>query len=139
MGTPFSRALTATGGTGPYTFSLLSGALPPGLTLSSAGVISGTPTANGVASFTVRAVDTLGNVGTRALTLSIGTVSLTVNPPTLPPPITGQPYSQTVIGVGGTGPYRFATDAKTVNGKNGAAEGNATPPGPPLEEPQVRD
>lgn len=132
VGTPFSRALTATGGTGPYTFSLLSGALPPGLTLSSAGVISGTPTANGVASFTVRAVDTLGNVGTRALTLSIGTVSLTVNPPTLPPPITGQPYSQTVIGVGGTGPYRFAIvggalpPGLTLNPATGVISGTPT-------------
>ena len=69
---PYSQTLSASGGTGPYTFSLLSGALPAGLTLSSAGVISGTPTAGGTAVFTVQALDSLGNAGTRTYTLNIG-------------------------------------------------------------------
>jgi hypothetical protein len=45
-GVPYNVALSATGGQAPYTWSLASGSagLPPGLTLSSAGVISGTPT-----------------------------------------------------------------------------------------------
>jgi hypothetical protein len=48
--------LTAQGGTLPYHWSLASGALPPGLSLSSAGAISGTATATGTFSFTVRLV-----------------------------------------------------------------------------------
>lgn len=43
IGSPYSEQLVAVGGVGPYTFSLV-GILPPGLTLSPSGLISGTPT-----------------------------------------------------------------------------------------------
>jgi Putative Ig domain len=54
----YSATLSATGGKTPYTWSLTSGALPPGLKLSSAGVISGTPTTAGTYNFTVGVSDT---------------------------------------------------------------------------------
>ncbi len=57
VGTPYNATLSASGGISPYTWSLGSGALPAGLTLSSAGVISGTPTAQGSFSFTVAVKD----------------------------------------------------------------------------------
>ena len=41
-GTPFSQTLTSSGGVGPYTYTLQTGALPVGLSLTSGGVISGT-------------------------------------------------------------------------------------------------
>ncbi|HJQ40969.1 MAG TPA: Ig domain-containing protein [Thermoanaerobaculia bacterium] len=44
VGVPYSFQLHACCGTSPYTFSIYSGSLPPGLTLSSGGLISGTPT-----------------------------------------------------------------------------------------------
>lgn len=47
---------TASGGTGPHTFSA-TGTLPPGLTLSTAGVLSGTPTTTGSYAFSVRPRD----------------------------------------------------------------------------------
>jgi hypothetical protein len=50
-------ALTATGGTAPYTWAVTAGALPGGVLLSSAGVFSGTPTAAGSFSFTVTCTD----------------------------------------------------------------------------------
>ncbi|SKB07238.1 Putative Ig domain-containing protein [Prosthecobacter debontii] len=71
VGSAYSFTLSATGGTSPYTWAVASGSLPAGLTLSSAGVISGTPTTpntSGV-SLTVRATDALGCSGT--LTISI--------------------------------------------------------------------
>jgi hypothetical protein len=52
-----SQTLSATGGTAPYTFTLTAGSLPSGLTLSTAGVLSGTPTATGPFTFTVAATD----------------------------------------------------------------------------------
>lgn len=47
VGVPFSGQLKPVGGIAPYIFSLTAGALPDGLTLSSVGLISGTPTASG--------------------------------------------------------------------------------------------
>src|SRR6267378_1409268 len=50
----FSTVLTASGGTPPYTWSMVSGTLPAGLSLSGTGTIAGTPTATGSFSFTVQ-------------------------------------------------------------------------------------
>src|SRR5262249_10843973 len=66
VGVAYSATLTATGGTPPYTWSIASGTLPAGLTLTSAGVISGTPTAIGTSSFTVKVTAGAQNV-TQAL------------------------------------------------------------------------
>ncbi|GAB3707639.1 hypothetical protein GCM10027592_41970 [Spirosoma flavus] len=64
-GTPFSQTFTASGGVSPYSFSLANGAtLPPGLTLSTTDVLSGTPTQTGVFTLTVSAFDALGCSGT---------------------------------------------------------------------------
>jgi hypothetical protein len=58
IGLPYTAILTAVGGTQPYTWSLPSGALPPGLTLDPiTGIISGTPTAVGSNNFSVKVVD----------------------------------------------------------------------------------
>jgi hypothetical protein len=54
---PYSQQLSATGGAPPYTWSITGGALPPGLNLSSTGLISGTPTTSGSFSFTVTVRD----------------------------------------------------------------------------------
>jgi CSLREA domain-containing protein len=62
VGSAYNQALGVQGSGGPYSFALIpqSGALPAGLTLSSAGVISGTPSAMGAQSFSVRAVNAAG-------------------------------------------------------------------------------
>lgn len=56
-GQAYSFQLQTSGGQAPITFSLVSGSLPSGLNLSSAGLISGTPTTAGNYSFTIRATD----------------------------------------------------------------------------------
>ncbi len=58
IGDPYSAQLSATGGSGNYRWSIVSGSLPDGLTLSSTGLISGTPTSSDDATFTVKAHDT---------------------------------------------------------------------------------
>ena len=54
---PYSATLGASGGTPPYTWSILSGTLPSGITLSSTGVLSGTPASLGTFDFTVQVLD----------------------------------------------------------------------------------
>ena len=113
VGTPYSQTLAATGGA-PITWSVSGGALPSGLSLSAAGVISGTPTASGTFSFTVKAENSAGN-STKALSIAVGTA----------PPITtvslqdgavGAAYSQTLM-AGGTPPITWSVS------------GGALPPG----------
>src|SRR5258707_2019339 len=53
-GQGYSAQLNATGGTAPYTWSVASGALPAGLTLSSSGPISGVPSVAGTSTFTLK-------------------------------------------------------------------------------------
>ncbi len=77
FGSAYTTSLAATGGITPYTWSISRGALPPGLTLSlTTGVISGTPTSAGTASFTVMVTDS----GSPALTASSAFTITTVIP-----------------------------------------------------------
>jgi hypothetical protein len=69
-GTAYSQTLTAKDGAAPYQFSV-TGTLPPGLSLSAGGVLSGTPTQAGKFSFTALATDANGCVGSRGYTLTI--------------------------------------------------------------------
>src|SRR5205807_2926778 len=67
----YNQSLAAAGGTTPYSWSLISGALPAGLSLSSGGQISGTPTTTGTSNFTVQATDSSTPVQTATRALSI--------------------------------------------------------------------
>ena len=70
---PYSQALSVTGGVGPYTWSLVSGTLPAGLTLNADGTITGTPTAFGPATFTAMVMDGDGAMVMPTVTLSVTT------------------------------------------------------------------
>jgi hypothetical protein len=65
VGTAYSQTMAATGGLPPYTWSLTSGTLPPGLSISSLGKISGTPTVQGTSTFSIRVKDS--GIGVAAL------------------------------------------------------------------------
>jgi hypothetical protein len=72
--TAYSATLTAADGTQPYTWSILSGILPAGLTLNaSTGMITGTPTASGTSSFTAKVQDAISQTATAPLSITIGT------------------------------------------------------------------
>ena len=75
--TPISIALSAQGGVPQYAWTLAGGALPAGLTLSNAGVISGTTNVAGSFNISVRATDQIAQAATQALTLTIGSSSST--------------------------------------------------------------
>ena len=109
IGTKFSLTLAATGGVPPYAWSVVSGSLPAGLTLSSAGVFSGIPTAGGTSAFTVRVTDTASNTTTLALSIAINSALAITTSSTLPAGMIGTPYSQALTAVGGTPPYAWLT------------------------------
>lgn len=106
IGDPFSRTLAATGGVPPYRWSIVAGVLPPGLTLSSAGVIVGIPTTNSSYTFTVEARDTVGLKGVKEFTLFPSTVFITTS--TLPNATVGTNYGYTLGSSGGVLPHTFA-------------------------------
>jgi hypothetical protein len=71
LGVGYDETIAACGGTPPYTFSLASGNLPTGLTLSPDGDVTGIPTALGCSTFTVRATDSPGCFGERTYRVCI--------------------------------------------------------------------
>ena len=98
--------IMATGGTAPRTFSVLTGSLPPGLSLNAAsGAITGTPTTAGTSNFTIRATATAGGVGDKAFVLRINNPIGIVSGPNLPNGTQGATYSQVLTGSGGETPY----------------------------------
>jgi hypothetical protein len=78
VGSAYSQTLASTGGTTPYTWALTSGTLPAGLSLSAAGVISGTPTAAGSASFSVSVSDSATPAATASKALSLNVTAAAV-------------------------------------------------------------
>jgi hypothetical protein len=83
FGVAYNQTISATGGTPPYTFSISAGALPPGVTMSALGSISGTPTSIGTFNFTVMVTDSLSQTGTQPLSIVVAAPAPPpVNPPT---------------------------------------------------------
>ncbi|MEP7340603.1 MAG: Ig domain-containing protein, partial [Acidobacteriota bacterium] len=102
VGAMFTATFTEMGGMGMTTFST-SSTLPAGLMLSSAGVLSGTPTQAGSFPITVTATDANGCTGASVgYTLTTACPAITVNPMTLPNGVAGTAYSQTITPGGGS-------------------------------------
>ena len=113
VGVTYDQALAATGGVRPYSWTISSGNLPPGIALSSAGVLSGTPTADGSFSFTVRVADAASQSVARALTVQVG-ASLTVTTTNLPAATIGSAYSSQLAAAGGATPYSWMVTSGTL-------------------------
>ncbi len=108
LGTAYSQQLSASGGAGPYTYAVSSGALPAGLMLNPAtGFITGIPTAGGTSSFTIRATGQGGCTGTRVYVVSIACAALTFTPAAMPPGTKGLNYNQS-LSVSPAGNYTFS-------------------------------
>jgi hypothetical protein len=87
-------------------FSVLGGSGVPGLALSSAGVLSGTPTTAGTFVLTIAATEPTGKVITGTFDISIG-LCIDGGNPLLPAASKSRSYADTLTAQGGTGPYRF--------------------------------
>jgi uncharacterized protein (TIGR03437 family) len=122
VGTPYSQRLEAAEGTPPYTWSIMVGSLPSGLSLSSStGVISGTPRAAGSSNFTVRVSDNAGSAATKTFDLAIVSPSLTVSPDSLlfSYELGGSPPAPQSVSVSSGGsPISFSVTFTTASGGN---------------------
>jgi Putative Ig domain len=120
--------LSATGGTGAYTWSIASGSLPPGVTLSaSQGVISGTPTTAGNYPFAVQVTDAANLSSTKALSIYIEGVVLvsqicgaSMTPAVCPSGAMNVPYTNPdgspvqLMASGGLAPYTWSVIGSTL-------------------------
>lgn len=114
-GTAYSAALGATGGTAPYTWSLAGGTLPAGLTMSSTGAITGTPTTSGSYSFMAAVKDAASNMQSYTYSTSIAQ-GTSITTASVPNGTAGTAYPATTLSAtGGTGgPYTWALASGTM-------------------------
>jgi hypothetical protein len=114
----YSTTLSATGGSGTYTFAASPGSLPAWLSLNTTtGVLSGTPTTSSTSTFTITATDskTAGLSGSQTYTLTVNPASsLTLSPTTLPSATVNSTYSTTLSATGGSGTYTFAVTSGSL-------------------------
>jgi hypothetical protein len=110
-----TSTISATGGLAPYTFNVILGTLPTGLTLNpGTGVVGGMPLAAGTFTFTVQATDSAMPVhclGSRIYTIVINTAvcgPITLTPTVLPAGTPGLAYTQAITAAGGTAPYTYS-------------------------------
>ena len=106
VGVSYSQALSATGGTAPYTWSVTVGTLPVGLAISSGGTISGSPQNSGTSVFTVKAQDGAGDSGTQSLQITVISNPV-ITTATLPNATAGLAYSTTVASSGAVSPVSW--------------------------------
>jgi len=117
---PYSGTISTIGATGPFTWIVLSGSLPPGLTLSNSDTasvnITGTPTTVGTSTVTIQATDAAGTPISRTFTITVNPPpSLTVTTTSLPNGTVGTPYPSAASPGGftlqasfGTPPYKWS-------------------------------
>ncbi len=140
VGVPYSAMLSASGGTGLYTWSITTGTLPSGLTVSpqtgatsvvasSTGTISGTPTASGTQNIELEVTDTatLALVATGWFTITIAPsvtpTSFSTLTSSLPGAIVGAQYSVKLEAQGGSTPYVWSITTGTLPPGLGLSQG----------------
>lgn len=137
VGVSYNQRLpvVVSGGRAPYTWRLVSGQAPPGLTFNpSDQTITGTPTSAGTFNFSVQATDTDGLTAARPLSIVVNTAQLSITTTRqFPDGALNQPYAVTVEAVGGQPPYRWSASGLpaglTINTGTGQISGTPTAAG----------
>ncbi|MDQ3262865.1 MAG: putative Ig domain-containing protein [Myxococcota bacterium] len=130
---PYSAQVVATGGEGTLEFDVAGLGMPPGLTLSGSGLLSGTPTAAGTFSFTAVATDEAEQSGRGTITVEI----LASAPPRIvtqqtPHAAVGRAYSADLAAEGGTQPFSWTATSLPAGlalSSSGAVSGTANAAG----------
>jgi uncharacterized protein (TIGR03437 family) len=114
INTRYSQPLGAHGGLPPYTWAIIAGSLPAGLSMTSSGIVSGTPTAPGTASFGAQVTDRAGATATGTVTLAIHPAPLVITAQSLPPGMATVDYPvQLLTATGGVAPYTWSAGGAT--------------------------
>lgn len=132
-GQGYSQQLTATGGTGGYSWVLAAGSLPVGMTLVPGGTIFGMPVGSGTASFRVRATDAGGATATADFSITV-IQALAVHTVNLPDAVVGEEYVAQLQAVGGRGAHAWSVSGGSAASwlsvtSGGALSGTATASG----------
>jgi uncharacterized protein (TIGR03437 family) len=135
-GATYSTTMSASGGSGSYSWSLFSGSLPPALSIASSGLISGTTTTAGNYTFRVTVTDSLSSVNSLPLSITVNNPNITLGPGSLSAGIVNGAYSQTFAASGGTGgPYVYSVSSGslpanlTLNASTGILSGTPSAAG----------
>lgn len=123
-GIPYNQQLTTSGATGTLVYSVSAGQLPSGLTLSSGGLIAGSPTSTGISTFTVSVLDSAGTIGYRPYSI---TVTTNPSPPLARPSIiagSGEGGLVTIFNADGTPRLTFAPFGTSYKGGVNVAQGD---------------
>jgi hypothetical protein len=117
---PYNGTINTIGATGPFTWIVLSGSLPLGLTLSNSDTasvnITGTPTTAGTSTVTIQVTDAAGTPISRTFTITVNPPpALTITTTSLPSGTVGTPYPSSASPTGftlqasfGTPPYKWS-------------------------------
>lgn len=136
VGVAYSKQLTAKDEVAPITWSY-TGSLPPGITMSSSGLISGTPTAAGTFTFTAKVTDSLPSTDTETMDLVVtgGSNSVpSITTTSVPNATSGVAYNETVVATGGDGALVWTLDSGALPSgvtlsSSGVLSGTPTEPG----------
>ena len=124
LGQNYSATLTASGGFGSLTWRLGSGGtLPPGLNLSTSGIISGTPTSGGFYQFPVTVTDQQQGTGRKTLSIFVVIPLVINNPSPLPTATVGVAYTVTLTTSGSFGPFAYSFQGNLPPGLNLSTNG----------------
>ena len=147
--TAYSTTLTAAGGVPPYTWSGVNNV--DGLSISSGGVISGTPAAVGSFKLNPVVTDAAGQQTTVQLTLVVNPPPLSITQTTIPAGTQNAPYSFALTAAGGVPPYTWSftgnsdglqlcpQDGLQICSPGGVIYGSPTAPGTFILNPVVKD
>lgn len=124
VGTPYNIPIVNTGGIPPFTWSLVAGALPIGLSIDpNTGIIVGTPCTynsttdfNKVFTFTAQVVDAIGAIASAVLSMTLAPAALQFGPLDQPEIFPAEAFELTIPVFGGAAPYTLVsfTDDGTI-------------------------
>jgi hypothetical protein len=111
VGDNYSQQFSASSSPGPYTWSVTAGSLPPGLSVSTEGLLSGKTMKEGNYSFSITATASAGYGASVATSMAVAPASLSVSPSSLPGATAGSSYTTALSLSGGVGTATFELES----------------------------